>query len=60
MCCYRTMAEVAEQFGVHPGRIQDRMRQLVEQAGELLARGVPSDGVSDATVQAFHAKIGKR
>ena len=55
----RTMAELAEQFDVHPNQIQDWKRRLVEQAGELFARGQQGDGVSDETVQALHAKIGQ-
>jgi transposase-like protein len=55
----RTMAELAEQFDVHPNQIQDWKKRLVEQAGELFARGSQSDGVSDETVQALHAKIGQ-
>ena len=55
----RTMAELAEQFDVHPNQIQDWKKRLVEQAGELFARGQSSDGASDETVQALHAKIGQ-
>ena len=53
------MAELAEQFDVHPNQIQDWKKRLVEQAGELFARGSQSDGMSDETVQALHAKIGQ-
>ena len=53
------MAELAEQFDVHPNQIQDWKKRLVEQAGELFARGPQSDSVSDDTVQALHAKIGQ-
>ena len=59
----RTVAELAEQFDVHPNPIQDTIqdwkKRLVEQGGELFARGPLSDSISDDTVQALHAKIGQ-
>ena len=55
----RTVAELAEQFDVHPNQIQDWKKRLVEQASDLFARGAQSDGVSGEAVQALHAKIGQ-
>jgi len=54
----RTLAELAEQFDVHPIQIQDWKRRLVEGAGDLFMRLGQSDSGGDETVQALHAKIG--
>jgi transposase-like protein len=35
----KTMAELAEQFDVHPNQIQDWRRKLLDQAGQLFDRG---------------------
>ena len=35
----KTMAELAEQFDVHPNQIQDWRRKLLDQAGQLFGRG---------------------
>jgi transposase len=39
----RTLAELAEQFDVHPNQIQDWKRLLVEPAGEVFSRGAQND-----------------
>ena len=55
----RTLAELAEQFDVHPNQIQDWKKRLVEGAGELFSRGAKSGGSGEENVQALHAKIGQ-
>jgi transposase len=56
----KTLAELAEQFDVHPNQIQDWRQRLVQSAGDVFARGAEKDaGVSEEKVKALHAKIGQ-
>ena len=56
----RTLAQLAEQFDVHPNQITDWKDQLLEGAAEVFERaagGKPSAPPVD--VKALHAKIGE-
>jgi len=55
----RTLAELAEQFDVHPNQIQDWKKRLVESAGDIFSRSVQRGGADDEAVAALHAKIGQ-
>ncbi len=55
----RTLAELAEQFDVHPNQIQDWKRRLVEGAGEVFTRGAQGDSNGDEVLKALQAKIGQ-
>jgi transposase-like protein len=55
----KTMAELAEQFDVHPNQIQDWRRKLLDQAGQLFDRGSHSPEEAEHKVKELHAKIGQ-
>ena len=55
-----TLAQLSEQFDVHPNQITDWKDQLVEFAAEVFERG--SSGKASAPsvdIKALHAKIGE-
>ena len=55
----RTLAQLAEQFDVHPNQIQEWKKRLMDGAGDVFSRSSQGDGGNDETVQALHAKIGQ-
>ena len=55
----KTMAELAEQFDVHPNQIQDWRRKLLDQADQVFGRGGASPSESEHKVKELHAKIGE-
>jgi transposase len=55
----KTMAELAEQFDVHPNQIQDWRRKLLDLAGQLFDRGSHSPEEAEHKVKELHAKIGQ-
>jgi len=55
----KTMAELAEQFDVHPNQIQDWRRKLLDQAGQLFDRGSHSPEDAEHKFKELHAKIGQ-
>ncbi len=56
----RTLAELAQQYDVHPNEIQSWKRQLVDSAGDVFSRGGQRKAKSEAEqIEALHAKIGQ-
>ena len=56
----KTLAELAEQFQIHPNQITNWKKQLLNSAQEIFENGSsksPSDNSS--TIKDLHAKIGK-
>ena len=56
----KTLAELAEQFQIHPNQIQKWKKQLRNSAQEIFEKGsAKSASASSATIKELHAKIGK-
>lgn len=55
----RTLAELAEQFDVHPNQIQDWKARVVSQAEHLFENGRRGRKEPEAEVKELHAKIGQ-
>lgn len=56
----QTIAELAQQFDVHPNQIQDWKRRLTDQADDLFeGKGTAARTDSSAEVEKLHSKIGE-
>jgi transposase len=56
----RTMAQLAEQFDVHPNQIATWKDQLLEGATDVFERGGSSkSSTSEIDIKSLHAKIGE-
>ena len=55
----RTLAQLAEQFDVHPNQIMTWKAQLEDGAADVFGRGVGRAAEPVVDVKALHAKIGE-
>ena len=55
----RTLAELAEQFDVHPNQIQDWKRRLVDSAEDVFGGNAVEAQNSEREIEKLHTKVGQ-
>ena len=54
----KTVAEIAQQYEVHPTQVTDWRRQLLDRAADVFG-GAPTPSEPPVDLKALHAKIGE-
>ncbi|KVW64453.1 transposase [Burkholderia ubonensis] len=55
----KTLAELAQQYDIHPNQITDWKKQLQERVAEIFETGKANQGEPPVDVKVLHAKIGQ-
>ena len=55
----KTLAQLSQQFDVHPNQITQWKQQLLENVNQLFQKGSGSQAKNDDTIKDLHAKIGQ-
>ena len=55
----KTIAELSQQFGVHPNQVGIWRKQLVENAQGVFGRGSGKEALGEKRIKELHAKTGQ-
>ncbi len=55
----RTLAELAQQYDIHPNQIQEWKKRVVSEAEQLFENGSHGAEDADQNIKALHEKIGE-